>query len=113
MIQKFIDYSPGYYKDTINCGTMYKGMENQTFTTVNYMPLIVAHKDVPDAIVYEVTRHTYDPKNHDLMVNIAVGWKLGLEQAKRPKFLEIMKLCGLKLHPGAARYWKEKGFKVD
>jgi TRAP transporter TAXI family solute receptor len=113
VIQKFLEYSPGYYKDTLNCGTWYKGMENQTFTTVNYMPLIVAHKDVPDDVVYEVTRHTYDPKNHDLMVNIAVGWKLGLEEAKNPKFLEIMKLCGMKLHPGAARYWKEKGFKVD
>jgi len=90
VIQKFLEYSPGYFKDTINCGTMYKGMENQTFTTVNYMPLIVAHKDVSDDVIYEVTRHTYDPKNHDLMVNIAVGWKLGLEQAKNSKFLEVM-----------------------
>jgi len=113
VIQKFIEYSPGFYKDTVNCGTTYKGMENQTFTTVNYMPLIVAHKDVPEGIIYEVTRHTYDPKNYDLMVNIAVGWKLGLEEAKKPRFLEVMKLCGLKLHPGAARYWKENGFKVD
>ncbi len=43
VIQKFIDYSPGYFKDTINPGTMYKGMENQTFTSVNYMPILVAH----------------------------------------------------------------------
>ena len=113
VIQKYIDYSPGYYKDVLNCGTMYKGMENQSFTTVNNMPLLVAHKDLSDDIVYEVTRHVYDPKNHDLMVNIAVGWKLGLEQAKSPKFLEIMKMVKLKVHPGAARYWKEKGFKVD
>ena len=113
VIQKFVDYSPGYYKDVVNAGTMYKGMENQTFTTVNYLPLLVAHKDVPNDIVYEVTRHVYNPKNHDFMVNIAVGWKIGLEQAKSPKFLDVMKSVKLKLHPGAARYWKEKGFKVD
>lgn len=113
VIQKFIDYSPGYFKDVLNPGTIYKGMENQTFTTVNNMPLLVAHKDVPDAIIYEVTRHVYDPKNHDLMVNIAVGWKLGLEQGKSTRFLDVMKMVKLPLHPGAARYWKEKGFKVD
>ena len=113
VIQKFVDFSPGYYKDIINPGTLYKGMENQTFTSVVYMSMLVANKDVPADVVYEVTRHSYDPKNHDTMVNIAVGWKSGLEQAKNPKFIEVMKLCGMNLHPGAARYWKEKGFKVD
>jgi TRAP-type uncharacterized transport system substrate-binding protein len=88
-------------------------MENQSFTTVSYMPLIVTNKDVPDDVVYEVTRQTYDPKNHDLMVNIAIGWKEGFELAKSPKFIEVMKGIGMKLHPGAARYWKERGFKVD
>jgi TRAP-type uncharacterized transport system substrate-binding protein len=77
------------------------------------MALLVANKDVPADVVYEVTRLLYDPKNYDLLVNMADGWKSGLELAKKPKFLETMKVCGLKLHPGAARYWKEKGFKVD
>jgi TRAP-type uncharacterized transport system substrate-binding protein len=113
VIQKFVDYSPGYFKETLNCGTVYKGMENQNFTTVSYMSMLVSNKDVPDDVVYEVTRHTYDPKNHDLLVNIAIGWKSGLEQAKDKEFLQIMKLTGMKIHPGAARYWKEKGFKVD
>jgi hypothetical protein len=109
VIEKFIEYSPGYYKDTIHCGTWYKGMENQSFTTVNYMPILVAHKDVPEDVVYEVTRHTYDPKNRDLLVNIAVGWKQGLEHANNPRFIEIMKAVKMDLHPGAARYWKERG----
>jgi len=88
-------------------------MENQSFTTVNYMALLIAHKDVPDDVVYEVSRCTYDPKNYDLMVNMAIGWKVGLQLTKEPKFLEVMKKSGTKIHPGAAKYWKEKGFKVD
>lgn len=113
VIKAFLDYSPGYYKDVIQCGTVYKGMENQSFTTVNYMALLITNKDVPDKIVYEVTRWTYDPKNHDLMVNIATGWKIGLDLAKTDKFIGAMKNSKMKLHPGAAKYWKERGYKVD
>lgn len=113
LIQKFIDYSPGYYKETTNPGTMYKGMENTPFTTVVYMSMLIANRDVPDDIVYEVTKHTYDPKNHDFMTNIAVGWKTGLAAAKDPKFIKTMKLTGMKMHPGAMRYWKERGFKEE
>jgi TRAP-type uncharacterized transport system substrate-binding protein len=88
-------------------------MENQSFTSVAYAVMLVAHKDVPGDIIYEVVRHTYDPKNRNLMVSIAKGWEGGLELAKNPEWLERMKTAGVKLHPGAARYWKEKGFKVD
>ncbi|MBI3126927.1 MAG: TAXI family TRAP transporter solute-binding subunit [Candidatus Tectomicrobia bacterium] len=112
VIQAFIDYSKGYYKKTYKTN-LYKGMEDEPFTTVVYMSMLVSNTQVPNDVVYEVTRHTYDPKNADLMVNIAVGWKSGLEQAKDPEFLQIMQMTGMKTHPGAARYWKEKGFKVD
>lgn len=112
VIQAFIDYSKGYYKKTYK-PTIYKGMENESFTTVVYMSMLVSNTNVPNDIVYEVTRHTYDPKNAGMMVNIAIGWKSGLEQAKDPEFLKIMKMTGMQIHPGAARYWKEKGFKMD
>jgi len=40
------------------------------------------------------------------------SWGLGTGQ-EAPKFLEVMnEWVKLKVHPGAARYWKEKGFKV-
>ncbi|HBB15461.1 MAG: hypothetical protein A3J94_02155 [Syntrophus sp. RIFOXYC2_FULL_54_9] len=113
VIDKFIEFSPGYHKEAANCRNLYKGMENQSFMSVAYMIMLVAHKDVPDDIVYEMVRHTYDPKNHDLMVNIAKGWEEGLARAKNPEWLGRLKAAGVKLHPGAARYWKEKGFKVD
>jgi TRAP transporter TAXI family solute receptor len=113
VLQKFLSYSGGYYKDTVDCGTVYKGMENQSFTTVSYMALVISNKDVSDKIVYEVTHWTYDPKNHDLLVNIATGWKIGLALTKTDKFITAMKKAGMKLHPGAAKYWKERGYKVD
>jgi TRAP transporter TAXI family solute receptor len=112
VIKAFSDLSPGFFKETINPGTVYKGMENTPFSSVVYMSMLVSNKNVPDDVVYEVTRWTYDPKNYDLLTNIAVGWKSGLAQAKSDKFLKLMKAGGLKIHPGAARYWKERGFKV-
>lgn len=113
VIQKFIDYSPGYYKKTYHLGDVYKGMENQSFSTVTYMALLVSNTQVPANVVYEVTRCVYDPKNYNFMTNIAIGWKTGLAEAKDPEFIKTMELTGMKMHPGAARYWKEKGFKVD
>jgi TRAP-type uncharacterized transport system substrate-binding protein len=75
--------------------------------------MIVAHKDVPGDIVYELVRHAYDPKNRQLMVSIAKGWEEGLDRAKNQEWLERMKAAGVKIHPGAARFWRERGLKVD
>jgi uncharacterized protein len=112
VIKAFSDLSPGYFKEEINPGKVYKGMEDTPFTSVVYMSMLVSNKNVPDDVVYEVTRFTYDPKNYDFMTNIAVGWKSGLAQAKNPKFIGLMKQTGMQMHPGAERYWKERGFKV-
>lgn len=112
VIKAFTDQSPGYFKDSVNPGAAYKGMENTPFTTVVYMSMLVSNIHVPEDVVYEVTRIIYDPKNYDLLTNIAVGWKSGLAQAKSGKFIRLMEQAGIKLHPGAARYWKEKGYQV-
>ena len=110
VIQKFADYSSGYYKETINPGKAYKGMEDQPFTTVMYVAMLASNKNVSSDVIYELTRHVYNPKNQDLLTNIAIGWKSGLARAKDSKFIDVMKLTGMKMHPGAARYWKERGF---
>jgi len=112
VIDKFIEFSPGYHKEVVDPRDLYKGMEGQKFTTVAYMIMLVANKETPDDIIYEILRHTYDPKNRDLMVNIAKGWGEGLDRAKNGEWLERLKAAGGKLHPGAARYWKEKGINV-
>jgi len=38
------------------------------------------------------------------------SWRaIGLDAAKEVGFLDQMKAFGLEIHPGAARYWKERG----
>jgi TRAP-type uncharacterized transport system substrate-binding protein len=36
-----------------------------------------------------------------------------LDASMNDGFINSMKSFNLKLHPGAARYWKERGYKVD
>jgi len=109
VIEKFEKMNPGYYADTVPPGS-YKGMEKTPIKTIAYTIFSVAHKDVPAEVVYKVVKVNYDPQSADFLVNAMKGWKIGLDTAKNPKFLGQMQKFGLKLHPGAERYWKEKGY---
>ncbi|MBI3129582.1 MAG: TAXI family TRAP transporter solute-binding subunit [Candidatus Tectomicrobia bacterium] len=112
VINKFISISKGYYKDTVDV-SVYQGMEKKKIATVAYGVFLTAHDKVPAEVVYEVTRHFYDPKNRDFIVNAYKPLREALDNAKNDRFLANMKAFGLKLHPGAARYWKEKNFNVN
>ncbi len=47
------------------------------------------------------------------MILVLGGGVTGLAAARDPKFIRTMQLTGMKMHPGAIRYWKERGFKLD
>jgi len=111
-IDKFISISKGYYKDVADAG-IYNGMQGKKFTTVAFKVFIVAHDKVPADIVYEVTRRFYDPKNRDFIVNVFRPLREALDNAKNDKFIGQMRSFDLKLHPGAARYWKERNYNVN
>ena len=108
VIKYFTDSNPGYYRDTVPPGS-YTGMENETFTTVAYTIFATANATVSDDIVYKVTKATYDDSSRDFMVAAYKAWTGGLDAAKKPDFIKQMKGFGMALHPGAARYWKERG----
>ncbi len=62
--------------------------------------IIIAHKDVPDNIVYDLIKSTYE--NLDFLINIHPIVKYTvLEQALNGQPFE--------LHPGAERYYREMG----
>lgn len=108
VIKYFTDSNPGYYKDSVPPGS-YAGMEDEGFTTVAYTIFVTANASVPDDVVYKVTKATYDDASRDFMIAAFKSWSIGLDAAKKPDFLNLMKGFELEVHPGAARYWKERG----
>ena len=78
------------------------------------MSMLVANKDVPDDVVYEVTRHTYDPKNRDLMVNIAGRLEDGTGAGEEPEVSRTDEGCRSE-DPSRARpaSGRREGLKVD
>lgn len=108
VISYFTNDNPGYYRATVPPGS-YSGMEDKSFETVAYTIFVTANASLPDDLVYRVTKATYDQKSHDFLVNAFKGWAIGLKATESDDFLKQMKAFGMELHPGAARYWKERG----
>lgn len=109
VIKYFVDSNPGYYRDKVPPGS-YSGMENEGFETVAYTIFVTANADkVSDDLAYKVTKATYDDASREFLINSFKAWEIGLNATKKGDFLKQMAAFGLKLHPGAARYWKERG----
>ena len=99
--EKFIAKNPyfspgvipkGYYKSN-------EGYDVETMTIGNFM---VVHKDAPDDFVYEVVKKTFE--NIDILIATH-----GSAKETRP---ENIVYSSIPLHPGAVKYYKEKGIKL-
>lgn len=112
VIKEFTDLSKGHFEDTADM-SVYEGMKGKKVKTIAYQAILVAHDKVPADVVYEVTKHFYDAKNREFILSVFRPLKGGLDTAQNDGFLKRMKSFNLKVHPGAARYWKERGYKVD
>jgi TRAP transporter TAXI family solute receptor len=79
----------------------YKGQE-QDIETASVPNYLVTHAGVPDEVVYQMTRLVFE-QQAQLAAAHAAGKEIKLENA----------LAGvpIPLHPGAARYYKEKGLR--
>ncbi len=108
VIEHFVSLNPGYYRSTVPAGS-YPGMEDESFETVAYTIFVTANASVSDDVVYRVTKATYDPVSHDFLVNAFKGWAIGLKETESDDFIRQMDSFGMKLHPGAEKYWKERG----
>jgi len=99
--------SPAFFKISIPAGS-YDGVEKDV-PTIGYVAWTIANADVPADVVYEVTRLNYSKKGRDFLPKVHKGWATGFRIAPA---LEQMSAIGLKIHPGAARFWREEGHKV-
>jgi len=66
----------------------------------------VAQASMPDQAVYDVLKVTQEPKNKDLLGKVLNYWI-----SAGPNFSSIKKI-GIPIHPGAVKYWKEKGAPI-
>lgn len=112
VIRKFIETSKGYFEDMADM-SVYEGMKGKKVRTIAYKVFLVAHAKVPADVVYEVCRIFYDPRNRDFILSVYRPLRDGLDTAGNDGFLKQMKSFNLKVHPGAARYWKERGYNVS
>jgi hypothetical protein len=98
----FLKKYPYYQKVFIKAGT-YKG-EDRDVIQFGSAGFLIAHKDVPEAIVYEFTKLTYSEEAIKLVDMAFKGQNL---DRKNPLGGNIGPV-----HPGAAKFWKEVGVQV-
>ncbi len=112
VIKEFTDLSKGYFEANADM-SVYQGMQGKKVKTIAYNVFLVTNAKVPDDVVYEVAKQFYDPKNRAFIESVYKPLKAGLDTAQDDGFLKQMKSFNLKVHPGAARYWKERGYQVN
>ena len=102
VVQKLHDQGyPFYVKVTIPAGT-YNGMD-QDAQTIAVKATLIVHKDLPDEVVYELTKILYENID-DLAKAHQVAKQIDINHA----FDGLM----VPLHPGAIKYYEEHGITV-
>jgi TRAP-type uncharacterized transport system substrate-binding protein len=66
----------------------------------------VALLSMPDEVVYDMLRVTQEPKNKEVLGKVLNYWTTAA-----PSFSSLERM-GIPLHPGAVKYWTEKGVKI-
>ena len=98
-IEKMADFSPWYFKGELPAGT-YEG-QDEAVQTFAFPVLLCAHKDVPEDVVYEVMKATFDPEGLNYLKTSHAQW----DPSNNPEVVERM---GVKYHPGAEKFWNEQ-----
>ncbi|KML43333.1 MULTISPECIES: TAXI family TRAP transporter solute-binding subunit [Bacillaceae] len=98
-IDALIEKYPYYVKDEVPSGT-YKLAE--AVPTVAVQAMLVVSNDLSEDVVYDVTKAIFE--NLDKVTH-AKGKMIKAENA--------VKGTGIELHPGAKKYFDEKGFKAE
>ena len=107
-IKKITEFAPTF-PDTIPAG-VYDWVK-EDLLACGYFSYIGAHKSVPDDAVYEILRVNLSPKGIQYLKKNHRLWRMWDNKIyieEKGAFV----LEGFKLHPGAVKYWNEKGIKI-
>jgi TRAP transporter TAXI family solute receptor len=96
----------GFVPATLNAGTY----ETQDYdvSTVAVQTTILANKDLPDDIVYIITKAIYESgyQNNPFAATAEKGWPTICNPEDLPK------VANIPVHPGTVRYFKEIGIEI-
>jgi TRAP transporter TAXI family solute receptor len=76
--------------------------------SLGHWSFMFANKDVPDAMVSELLTVWLTDEARAHLLKVGDGWK---ELPKEP-LVEVLQGIGLPMHPGAVRYWADRGVKL-
>lgn len=99
---KFLEKYPYYQKVVVKPGT-YKGQDREV-TLFGNAGFLIAHKDVPEDLVYEFTRLAY---SEGAVKKVEMAFKGSNLDRVHPLDGNIGPV-----HPGAAKFWREIGVEV-
>lgn len=98
VLDKILAENPGYIRLTVT-NDDYKSVE-APIETLGAVTVLVANKDLPDDVVYNITKALWE--NHGELVKVKKVWNsVKLENALLGSAIPV--------HPGAKRYYDEKG----
>lgn len=100
-VKKVLDKYPYFLSGVIPKGT-YKSNKDNDIPTVAMWNFMAVHKDAPEDFVYEVVKKTYE--NLDLLI--------AAHKSAQEIKAENIKLSPIPIHPGAVKYYKEKGIAI-
>ncbi|HSB72474.1 MAG TPA: TAXI family TRAP transporter solute-binding subunit [Candidatus Methylomirabilis sp.] len=66
----------------------------------------VAKPSIPDQVIYDIVKITQEPKNKEMLGKVMNLWAVS-----GPEFGAVAKM-GIPIHPGAVKYWTERGVKL-
>ena len=97
---KFVKQNPGFWKTSIPAGS-YKSLKADVPTLATATVLVIS-KSLPDELVYKITKAFWE--QHDEILKAHVAWK-------NVRLKDALAAATVPVHPGAMKYYAEKGVK--
>lgn len=95
---KYVKQNPGFIKTSIKAGT-YKGVKEDV-PTIAAPTVLITHKGVSSTIVYEMAKVIWN--NHGELAKLNKFWK-------SVKLADALQGSAIPVHPGAMKFYREKG----
>ncbi|MFC1954034.1 TAXI family TRAP transporter solute-binding subunit [Chloroflexota bacterium] len=101
-VKMVTDRCAGYYPQDIPANT-YTG-QTEVIHGAGYTVPVIASADIPDDVVYNILAATWDDDGKYYRESHAALADFELE--------DVVKYSVIPWHPGAVKYWEERGFKI-